>query len=34
MRRREFLAGAAGVALGAGFWERALVATARAQSSS
>ena len=30
MRRREFLAGAAGVALGAGFWQRALLAAARA----
>ena len=26
MRRREFLAGAAGVALGAAFWQRALLA--------
>jgi uncharacterized protein len=34
MRRREFLAGAAGVALGAGFWQRALLTTARAQASS
>ena len=34
MRRREFLAGAAGVALGAGFWQRALITSARAQASS
>ena len=34
MRRREFLAGAAGVALGAGFWQRALLAGARAAASS
>ena len=34
MRRREFLAGAAGVALGAGLWQRALHTTARASSSS
>ncbi len=34
MRRREFLAGAAGVALGAGFWQRALLASARAAASS
>jgi secreted PhoX family phosphatase len=34
MRRREFLAGAAGLALGATFWERALQPRARAATSS
>ena len=34
MRRREFLAGAAGLALGTSFWERALRAQARAAASS
>jgi hypothetical protein len=34
MRRREFLAGAAGLALGSAFWERALRARARAAASS
>ena len=34
MRRREFLVGAAGVALGPAFWERALHASARAAESS
>ena len=33
MRRREFLAGAAGLALGPAFWERALHARARAAAS-
>ena len=34
MRRREFLAGAAGLALGSAFWEQALRARARAAASS
>lgn len=34
MRRREFLAGAAGIALGPAFWERALRTRARAAASS
>ncbi len=34
MRRREFLVGAAGVALGPAFWERALHARVRAVASS